>query len=147
MFGRPSTYSATLSMLTSSLSPRLLNCGKQQGSIWHACRASAISSIAMWRDGRSKEFRQKIRAHELPPQLTEEEGTRLLRISVLQAIHNARAYCDDFDHLTASQQMAMSQLVFQMGVNLEEFIQFLGAINHDYRYGDSGRMDPGIEEG
>ena len=89
-----------------------------------------------------KEFRQKIRAHELPPQLTEEEGARLLRISVLQAIHNARAYCDDFDHLTASQQMALSQLVFQMGVNLEEFIQFLSAINHDYRYGDSRRMDP-----
>jgi hypothetical protein len=93
-----------------------------------------------------KEFRQKIRTHQLPPQLTEEEGTRLLRISVLQAIHNARAYCDDFDHLTASQQMAMSQLVFQMGVNLEEFIQFLGAINHDYRYRDSRRMAPGTEE-
>jgi len=93
-----------------------------------------------------KEFRQKIREHELPPQLTEEEGARLLRISVLQAIHNARAYCDDFDHLTASQQMAMSQLVFQMGVNLEEFTQFLSAINHDYRYRDSRRMDPGTEE-
>jgi hypothetical protein len=93
-----------------------------------------------------KEFRQKIRAHELPPQLTEEEGARLLRISVLQAIHNARAYCDDFDHLTASQQMAVSQLVFQMGVNLEEFTQFLSAINHDYRYQDSRRIDETQEE-
>ncbi len=93
-----------------------------------------------------KEFRQKIRAHELPPQLTEEEGARLLRISVLQAIHNARAYCDDFDHLTASQQMAMSQLVFQMGVNLEEFTQFLSAINHDYRYRDSRGIDPETDE-
>jgi hypothetical protein len=93
-----------------------------------------------------KEFRQKIRAHELPPQLTEEEGAKLLRISVLQAVHNARAYCDDFDHLTASQQMAMSQLVFQMGVNLEEFIQFLTAINHDYKYRDSRRMDPETDE-
>jgi len=93
-----------------------------------------------------KEFRQKIRAHELPPQLTEEEGARLLRISVLQAVHNARAYCDDFDHMTASQQMAMSQLVFQMGINLEEFVQFLSAINHDYSFRDSRRMDPETEE-
>jgi hypothetical protein len=74
-------------------------------------------------------FRRKIRAHQLVPEITEEEATRLLRISALQAIHNSRAYCDDFDQLTASQQMALSQLVFQMGVNLEEFVQFLGVIN------------------
>ena len=93
-----------------------------------------------------KDFRQKIRAHELPPQLTEEEGTRLLRISVLQAIQNARAYCDDFDHLNASQQMAISQLVFQMGVNLEGFTQFLSAINHDYGYRDAWHIDETEEE-
>ena len=93
-----------------------------------------------------KEFRRKIRAHKLPSELTEEEGTRLLRISALQAIHNARAYCDDFDQMTAPQQMAFSQLVFQMGVNLEEFVQFLSAINQDYKYGDSGRMAIETEE-
>ena len=43
-----------------------------------------------------------------------------------------------FDQLTASQQMALSQLVFQMGVNLEEFTQFLSAIN-DETYGDSAQ--------
>ncbi len=35
------------------------------------------------------------------------------------------------DQLTASQQMALSQLVFQMGVNLEEFLQFLAVLNDD----------------
>lgn len=78
---------------------------------------------------KKKKFRKKIRAHELSPELTEEEATRLLRISAIQAVYNARAYCDGFDHLTASQQMALSQLVFQMGVNLEEFTHFLTAIN------------------
>ena len=74
-------------------------------------------------------FREKIRAHELPPDINDEEATRLLRISTLQAIHNARAYCVCFDKMNASQQMALSQLVFQMGVNLEEFVEFLSAIN------------------
>ena len=82
---------------------------------------------------KKKNYRRKIRAHQLPPQLTEEEAMRLLRISTIQAIHNARAYCRDFDQLTASQQMALSQLVYQMGVNLEEFIQFLTALNDSYR--------------
>jgi hypothetical protein len=60
-------------------------------------------------------FRRKIRTHSLFPEISEEDATRLLRISAIQAIHNARAYCRDF--------------VFQMGVNLEEFTQFLAAIN------------------
>jgi hypothetical protein len=76
-----------------------------------------------------QELRRKIRAHELPPDITEEEAMRLLRISVLQAVHNARAYSINFDHLSASQQMALTQLVYQMGVNLEEFTEFLSAIN------------------
>ena len=75
--------------------------------------------------------RRKIRAGTLPPQVTEEEATHLLRISAIQAIHNARAYCRGFDQLSASQQMALSQLVFQMGVNLESFTQFLAALNGD----------------
>jgi hypothetical protein len=77
-----------------------------------------------------KKFRRKIRTHTLTPQITEEEATQLLRISAIQAVQNARAYCRDFDQLTASQQMALSQLVFQMGVNLQEFVQFLGAVNN-----------------
>lgn len=74
-------------------------------------------------------FRKMIKEHQLPPDIGEDEATRLLQISALQAIHNARAYCSNFDRLNASQQMALTQLVFQMGVNLEEFVQFLGAIN------------------
>jgi hypothetical protein len=74
-------------------------------------------------------YRRKVRAHALTPELTDEEAMRLLRISAIQAIYNAKAYCRGFDQLTAYQQMAMSQLVFQMGVNLEEFVQFLGTIN------------------
>lgn len=80
---------------------------------------------------KKKSYRRKIKAHTLVPQISEEEAMGLLRISALQAIHNARAYCRDFDRLTAAQQMALSQLVFQMGVNLEEFVQFLSALNHD----------------
>jgi hypothetical protein len=80
---------------------------------------------------KARNVRVSMRASRLSPELTEEEATRLLRISTIQAIHNARAYCRGFDLLTASQQMALSQLVFQMGVNLEEFVHFLSAIN-DY---------------
>jgi hypothetical protein len=80
-----------------------------------------------------KKYRRKIVKHALPPDLTEEEATALLRISSIQAVENARGYCRDFDELTASQQMALSQLVFQMGVNLEQFVGFLSAINGDNR--------------
>jgi hypothetical protein len=76
-----------------------------------------------------EQFYKKVLNRELSPDLTNEQAVRLLRISTLQAIHNARAYCLDFNRLTASQQMALSQLVFQMGVNLEEFVDFLSAIN------------------
>ncbi|MBV8631105.1 MAG: hypothetical protein JOZ83_09300, partial [Silvibacterium sp.] len=79
----------------------------------------------------TKQYRRRIRMHALAPELTEEEATRLLRISTIQAVYNAKAYCRNFDSLTGSQQMALSQLVFQMGVNLEEFSQFLSAINGD----------------
>lgn len=89
---------------------------------------------------KKKKFRRKIRMHDLSPQLTEAEATQLLRISAIQATYNARAYCRVFDQLTASQQMALSQLVFQMGVNLEEFTQFLAAVNGDNGYGDSVQL-------
>ena len=87
---------------------------------------------------KKKNFRRKIKTHQLSPELTEEEAMKLLRISTEQAVYNARAYCRDFDQLTASQQMALSQLVFQMGVNLEQFVQFLGVLN-DLSYRDSAQ--------
>jgi hypothetical protein len=77
----------------------------------------------------SKQYRHRVLRHTLPSQLTEEEAMQLLRISTIQAVYNARAYCRNFDDLTASQQMALSQLVFQMGTNLEQFVDFLGAVN------------------
>lgn len=82
-----------------------------------------------------RDFRSQIRV--LPPQITDEEANALLRIGVIQAIYNAQGYCRHFDQLTASQQMAMSQLVYQMGINLEEFRTFLNLINRD---GDAGKM-------
>jgi hypothetical protein len=92
------------------------------------------------------QFYKKLLNHELSADLTNEQAVRLLRISTLQAIHNARAYCLDFNRLTASQQMALSQLVFQMGVNLEEFADFLSAINvpsaHDHSSAVGGNITP-----
>ena len=76
-----------------------------------------------------KKFRSKIRTHELFPQMNEDDATKLLRIYAIQAVYNARAYCRNFDQLTGPQQMALSQMVYQMGVNLEEFTNFLSAIN------------------
>ena len=78
-----------------------------------------------------RKYRKKIR--QLPEQVTEDEALSLLRIAQVQAIHNARAYCRGFDQLTGSQQMAITQLVYQMGVNLEQFTQFLTLINQDGR--------------
>lgn len=84
------------------------------------------SHVAAWG---LRRFRRKIAL--LEPQITDEEATGLLRIAAIQAIENARAYCRSFDQLTASQQMALSQLVYQMGVNLEEFGTFLKLLNAD----------------
>ncbi len=78
-----------------------------------------------------KNYRKKIKANRLPPQITDAEGLRLLRASALQATHNAKAYCREYDQLTAPQQMALSELVYQMGVNLEQFTQFLAVLNND----------------
>jgi GH24 family phage-related lysozyme (muramidase) len=75
-----------------------------------------------------KGFRRQIWA--LDPQIADEDANALLRVGIIQAIFNAKAYCRHFDSLTASQQMAMTQLVYQMGVNLEEFSTFLDLINH-----------------
>jgi GH24 family phage-related lysozyme (muramidase) len=74
-------------------------------------------------------FRRQI--WSLEPQITEADANALLRIGIVQAALNARAYCRNFDRLSASQQMAMTQLVYQMGVNLEEFSTFLTLLNRD----------------
>jgi hypothetical protein len=83
-------------------------------------------NLAAWS---KKKFRKKIAA--LPPQITDEEADQLLRVAIIQAVYNAKAYCRNFDQYTASQQMALTQLVYQMGVNLEEFSQFRNLINSD----------------
>ncbi len=83
--------------------------------------------LAMWD---MHEYRGHIR--ELTPQISDEEAIDLLRIAAVQSILNAKAYCRRFDELSASQQMALSQLVFQMGMNLEEFTEFLSMINSDW---------------
>jgi len=72
-------------------------------------------------------FRRRIPT--LDPQITDDEATELLRISAIQAIYNAKAYCRNFDRLTGPQQMALSHLVYQIGVNLVRFDDFLSQIN------------------
>ena len=99
-------------------------------------------NLAKWK---KRNYQRKVRQRALEPQLSEQEATQLLRISTIQAVHNARAYCRGFDQLTGYQQMALSQLVFQMGVNLEEFTHFLGAINNDPEYRDA-TLSPGEME-
>jgi hypothetical protein len=74
-------------------------------------------------------FRRQI--PDLEPQITDDDAAALLRVAIVQAAYNARAYCRDFDHLAPSQQVAMTQLVYQMGVNLERFSDFLTIINRD----------------
>jgi hypothetical protein len=82
--------------------------------------------LAAWS---KKKFRKKIA--ELAPEITDEEADQLLRVAIIQAVYNAKAYCRYFDQYSASQQMALTQLVYQMGVNLEEFSQFRNLINSD----------------
>ena len=92
-----------------------------------------------------KTYRRKIVRQTLRPQLSDEEATRLLRISAIQAIYNARGYCRGFDQLTASQQMAFTQLVFQMGTNLEQFVGFLGTVNDQDGARELPQLDGFIE--
>ncbi len=92
----------------------------------------------------TKGYHRKIRAHTLRPQLTEQEATQLLRISAIQAVVNARAYCRNFDQLTGPAQMALTQLAFQMGINLEEFVEFLSELNGDTSHPDLSQPDGGI---
>ena len=93
----------------------------------------------------AKQWHRKIIRHTLTPQLTEEEAMQLLRISAVQSVYNAKAYCRGFDELTASQQMALSQLVFQMGTNLQEFVEFLGVLNDEHGERELAQLDGFIE--
>lgn len=95
----------------------------------------------------SKQYRRKVIRHKLTPQLTEEEATSLLRISAIQAVYNAKAYCRCFDQLTGSQQMALSQLVFQMGTNLQQFVGFLGALNDENGTRELAQLDGFVKTG
>jgi hypothetical protein len=92
-----------------------------------------------------KTYHRKIVRQKLTPQLTDEQATALLRISAIQAVSNAKAYCRDFDQLSASQQMALSQLVFQMGTNLEQFVAFLGVLNDPYGSRELPKLDGYLE--
>ncbi|HEX4038141.1 MAG TPA: hypothetical protein VHX37_08785 [Acidobacteriaceae bacterium] len=96
-------------------------------------------------DENAAEWRQMRRRHRripaLAPEITDSDAESLLRIAAIQAIENARAYCRNFDQLTGPQQMALSQLVYQMGVNLGEFDQFLSMINQS-----SGVAPAGLDE-
>lgn len=65
----------------------------------------------------------------LPTQISDDDAIQLVRVGAIQAIYNAKAYCRNFDQLNGPQQMAMAQLVYQMGVNLEHFNAFLTTIN------------------
>lgn len=65
----------------------------------------------------------------LPAQISDDEAMQLVRVGAIQAIYNAKAYCRNFDQMTGPQQMAMAQLVYQMGVNLQHFNDFLTTIN------------------
>jgi hypothetical protein len=98
-------------------------------------------NLALWRTQR---YRRRIGS--LAPQITDDEASSLLRVSAIQAIENARAYCRNFDRLTGPQQMAVSQLVYQMGVNLSEFGQFLSLINNDPARA-SALADPSTDAG
>jgi hypothetical protein len=91
-----------------------------------------------------KGYRRRIRAHTLRPQLTEEQATRLLRISTIQAIVNAKAYCRNFDQLSGPAQMALTQLSFQMGINLEQFVEFLSELKGDTSHRDLSLPDGGV---
>ncbi len=69
--------------------------------------------------------------YTLPAQISDEEAVQLVRVGAIQAIYNARAYCRNFDRMNGPQQMAMAQLVYQMGLNLQHFNAFLTMINPD----------------
>ena len=104
------------------LSPGRPSCGRRRGWTRNGCLGA--SKVRPQHGSMGDEgLPPQVRAHTLRPQLTEEEAIRLLRISAIQAVINAKAYCRDFDQLSGPAQMAFGQLVFRMGVNLEDFVE------------------------
>jgi hypothetical protein len=89
-----------------------------------------------------KGFRKRIKT--LEPQIGDEDAELLLRVGIIQAIYNSKGYCRNFDQFSASQQMAVTQLVYQMGVNLGEFSQFLSLINN-YAAGTDSNAEIQVE--
>ncbi len=92
----------------------------------NAILARFSERMAEWK---KKGFRRRM--IQLEPDISDSDADLLLRIAIIQSIDNAKAYCRDFDALTAPQQMALSQLVYQMGFNLQHFTQFLSQVNTD----------------
>ena len=90
---------------------------------------SSISSVTVKRRGARGSSRKQIMT--LPPDISNDEAELLLRISAIQAIYNARAYCRNFDTLTGPQQMALAHMVYQIGINLVHFDKFLEMVNAD----------------
>jgi GH24 family phage-related lysozyme (muramidase) len=85
-----------------------------------------------------KKFRKQVMT--LPPDISDDDAELLLRIAAIQAIYNSRAYCRNFDSLTGPQQMALAHLVYQIGINLVHFDQFLDMVNADQAA--SSRLEP-----
>jgi len=88
---------------------------------------------------------------KLSAQISDDDAVQLVRVGAIQAVYNAKAYCRNFDQLNGPQQMAMAQLVYQMGVNLQHFDNFLTAINPDTPVvssasADSAMVDAAIQE-
>jgi hypothetical protein len=76
-----------------------------------------------------KKFHKQIMS--LPPDVSDDDAEALLRMAAIQAVYNARGYCRNFDSLTGPQQMALAHLVYQIGINLVHFGQFLDMVNAD----------------
>jgi hypothetical protein len=89
-----------------------------------------------------KKFRRQIPG--LTPDISDDDAEALLRIAGIQAVYNARAYCRNFDSLTGPQQMALAHLVYQIGINLVHFGQFLDMVNADQAA--SPRLEPAALE-
>jgi hypothetical protein len=79
--------------------------------------------------------------YSLPAQISDADATQLVRVGAIQAIYNAQAYCGRFDRLSGPQQMAMAQLVYQIGVNLQHFTEFLATINSGYERAPEPRLE------
>ena len=102
--------------------------------LWQAAgfepsRLNAILKVFYERRQQWNKRKWRRQLYSLPAQISDEDATQLVRVGAIQAIYNARGYCAKFNQLSGHQQMAMAQLVYQMGVNLQHFTEFLTVIN------------------